>query len=158
MGSIFVMTDSVRQSDESSVTARLKAFANNVSRFADNASEDQQESLLALLEEWELLGLLEHWERTERRKAPRKECSLLVHYVASKKMFSDVVTNISVDGAFMETCAFLTVGQPITMIFSPSDHEEPINVTASVVRTTDKGVGLEFKTANQDLERMIASL
>lgn len=152
------MTDSTQNSDESSVTGRLRRFARNVARFADNASEEQQQTLLGLLEQWDLLGLLEHWERRERRQAPRKRCSLLVRYVAGDKMFTDVIRNISTDGVFMETCALLTVGQIITLIFLPPDREEPINVTGRIIRRTEDGVGVQFTAPSEDLEEMIESL
>jgi Tfp pilus assembly protein PilZ len=149
------MTDSAQQSEKARVTARLKELARNLHRFADRASAEQQRTLLGLLEEWQLFGLLEHWER---RKTPRKPCSLPVRYVVEDKIFSDFVTDISTDGAFMETCAFLSVGQHITLIFSPADQEEPINVTGTVVRTTDNGIGVKFKTSSEDLEKMIEAL
>ena len=152
------MTDSTQQSDEPSVTARLKEFAKNVLRFANNASQEQQQTLLGLLEEWQLLGLLEHWESRDRRKARRKLCSLVVRYVAGDKVFTDAVRDISTDGVFIETCALLSVGQHITLIFSPPDREEPINVTGKIIRTTNEGVGVQFTTASEDLEEMIESL
>ena len=152
------MIDPTEDSDESSVTARLRRFARNVTRFVDNASEEQKQTLLGLLEQWDLLGLLEHWERRERRQAPRKRCSLLVRYVAGDKMFTDVVSNISTDGAYMQTCALLSVGQLITLIFSPPDKEEPINVTGRVVRRSEEGVGVQFTAPSEELEEMIESL
>jgi len=108
-----------------------------------------------LLEEWQLFGLLEHWER---RKIARKPCALPVRYVVEDKIFKDVVTDISTDGAFVESCAYLAVGQHITLIFSPDDQEEPVNATGRVVRTTKEGVGVQFKSVSEDFETMIERL
>jgi hypothetical protein len=149
------MKDSVPQPESALVTARLKEAARNLARFAENASSEQQRTLLGLLEEWQLFGLLEHWER---RKSPRKPCSLPVRYVVEDKVFQDVLSDVSPDGAFMETCAYLAVGQHITLIFSPDHQEEPVNVTGRVVRTTKHGVGLQFTAVGEDFERMIDAL
>ena len=146
---ISAMKATVPQPEKAWVTAQLKELARNLSRFADRASLEQQKTLLGLLEEWQLFGLLEHWER---RKSARKPCSLPVRYVVEDKIFKDVVTDISTGGAFVETCAYLAVGQHITLIFSPDDQEEPVNVTGKVVRTTKEGVGLQFKTVGEDFE------
>ncbi|MDY6837915.1 MAG: PilZ domain-containing protein [Thermodesulfobacteriota bacterium] len=143
------------QPEKARVTAQLKEVARNLARFAERASFEQQKTLLGLLEEWQLFGLLEHWER---RKSPRKPCDLAVRYVVEDKVFKDVVTDISCDGAFLETCAYLAVGQHLTLIFSPDDQEEPITVTGMVVRTTTGGVGLQFKTVGEDVETMIERL
>ena len=149
------MADDVGQSEKVSVATRLKEFAKNVSRFADKASGEQQRYLLKLLEDAQLLGLLEHWDR---RKASRKQCRLLVRYVVEDRIFKDVITDISTDGAFMETIALLSVGQHITVIFSPPNQEEPINVTGKIVRTTEDGVGIQFTTESEHLDKMIESL
>jgi len=149
------MKATVSQPEKAWVTAQLKELARNLSRFADRASFEQQKTLLGLLEKWQLFGLLEHWER---RKSVRKPCSLPVRYVVEDKVFKDVVTDISTDGVFLETCAYLAVGQHITLIFSPDDEEEPVNVTGTVVRTTKQGVGVQFKTVGEDFEEMVEHL
>jgi hypothetical protein len=149
------MTESERPSGRVGVTARLKEFARNVSRFADKASDEQQRYLFKLLEDAQLVGLLEHWDR---RKAPRKQCQILVRYVVEDKVFKDVITDISTDGAFMETMALLATGQHISLIFSPPNQEEPLTVTGKIVRTTEDGVGIQFTAENEDLEKMIDTL
>ncbi|MDY6987330.1 MAG: PilZ domain-containing protein [Thermodesulfobacteriota bacterium] len=149
------MNDPASQREKVWVTARLKEVARNLARFADSASTEQQRTLLGLLEEWQLFGLLEHWER---RKTTRTPCALPVRYVVEDKIFKDVVTDISADGAFVQTCAYLAVGQHVTLIFSPDNQEEPVNVTGTVVRTTKEGVGLQFKTVGDDFEKMIERL
>ncbi|MDY6951311.1 MAG: PilZ domain-containing protein [Thermodesulfobacteriota bacterium] len=149
------MKDPVSQREKAWVTSRLKEVARNLSRFADSASSEQQRTLLGLLEEWQLFGLLEHWER---RKTPRKPCALPVRYVVEDKIFTDMVTDISSSGAFVRTCAYLAVGQPVTLIFSPDDQEEPVNATGRVVRTTEEGVGVQFKSVSEEYERMIENL
>lgn len=150
------MTDPSPETEKTDVAAQLKQFAENVSRFAVHASEEQQRYLFRLLEDSQLVGLLEHWDR---RKAPRKPCHLLVRYVVEDRILKDLIIDISTEGAFMQTCALLSVGQHITLIFSPpSDEEAPINVTGKIVRTTNEGAGIAFLTKSTGLEKMIESL
>ena len=152
------MKDSIRQSNESSVTARLKNLIKEISELAENASEEQKQTLLSLLEKRRLLELLEIWRQEDRRTMPRKRTPLSVHCYTKDQAFEDSVRDISSTGVFIETSALLSVGEEITLSFSSPHSEEPVKVTGEIVWTGPGGVGVEFKAASKDLEAIIKTL
>ena len=65
------MTDSTQQSEKAGLTGRLKELLTDISPFIDNASEDQKQKLLSVLEDL---------RKSDRRKHSRKPCSITVNY------------------------------------------------------------------------------
>lgn len=65
------MTDSTQQSEKASLTNRLKELVTDISPFIDNASEDQKQKLLSVLEDL---------RKSDRRKHSRRPCSITVNY------------------------------------------------------------------------------
>jgi len=141
------MTDFVHQADESSVTARLKELLRDISPFIDNASEDQKQRLLSVLEE--SLPI-------DRRRDTRKPCSIAVT-CATYRVFTDFIKNISPGGAFIETSAPCLPGEHLTMMFSLPDQEEPVKITGKIVWRAPEGVGVKFTTASKDFSGKIES-
>ena len=143
------MTDSVRQSDKSNVTARLKALLKDITPVIDNASEEKRR---------ELLSFLEDLQQSERRKHPRKHCSTPVTYATPERIFEDFSRDISPGGVFIETDVPFSVGHEITLMFASPDQEEPIKITGRIVWDAPKGIGVKFTTPSKDLEAMIKAL
>lgn len=152
------MTDPNRSSDKPGIKSRLKKLGNDISLFADHASEDQQLALLHALEEQRLQTLLNDLPHDERRRAPRKPCSLSVHYAIKDQLLTDIAKNISTGGVFIETFEPLSVGQEITLTISPSNQGDPIETVGEIVWSGPKGVGVRFTTESEDLEAMIEAL
>lgn len=140
------MTDSVQQSDESSVTVRLKALLRDVCAYINTAPEDERQKLLNSLNDW--------W-RGHRRKHSRKPCSMAVPCSTQDRVFIHNISNISASGVFIETPATFSVGQDITLTFSPTKGQEPVRVTGKIVRRIPKGIGVEFAMPDYRLETMI---
>ena len=152
------MTDSAKESHHSALTARLEELISNLALFIENASEKQKRTVLRLLESQQLLELLQNWQEDERRKTPRKPFSLSVQYATEHEILTDFPRDVSSGGMFIETSAPLSVGQQITLTFSPPNQKEPIRVTAEVAWTGPGGVGVRFTSSSKDLEKMIESL
>jgi Tfp pilus assembly protein PilZ len=149
------MTDFAKHKSESTATAQLNKYAKDISLFAHNATEEQKEVLLRFLNDAQFVEVLQSWRHTDRRKAPRKPCSLTVHYAIEDQVMTQIIKNISTGGAFIETFAPLSVGQEITMTI----WEEPIETTGKIVWTGPRGVGVEFTSPpSEALKKMIESL
>jgi len=81
----------------------------------------------------------------EKRKHPRKPCSIIVDYATQDKAFRDYIRDISKGGVFIETTNFFSAGQEFIMTFSIPNQEKPFRFIGEVVRTDDRGVGVRFK-------------
>ena len=146
------MTDSMQQSDKhdkGSVTGWLKDLLKDISPFIDNASEEQKQRLLSVLEDL---------RKTDRRKHPRKPCSISITCTVQDRDFTDIVTNISPGGVFIQTSEALSVGQQVTLAFSSPDQEEPINATGKIVWDSPNGIGVKFTSASNNLKEVIKGL
>ena len=100
----------------------------------------------------------EKWQRPQRRERPTKSCLMLVDYAALDRAYKDCIRNISASGLFIETRTPFSIGQKITLTFSSSSYEKPIKITGKIARTGREGIGVRFKTENQDLIAMIKTL
>ena len=136
------MAVSTKQPNESSLTARLIELVNNI-------SEVQQRQLLSMLEDW---------QHTNRRQHPRKACFMAVDYADRDRAFKDFIKNISAGGVFIETNTPFSIGRDLTLTFSSFNYERPIKITGKIVWTGTLGIGVQFKTKNQDLVAMIKFL
>jgi len=136
------MAVSTQEPDESSVTERLIELINPL-------PEEKKQVLLAILEDW---------HRTLQRKHPRKSCFMAVDYADRDRAFKDFIRNISAGGVFIETNLPFSIGKEITLTFSSSKYERPIKITGKIARTGRGGIGVRFKTENQDVIAMIKAL
>jgi hypothetical protein len=84
------------------------------------------------------------WKGEEKRVNPRVPCSIFVDYATQDQAYRDVIRNISVGGAFIESCE-LPLGPEITMIFCLHDDEDSIKLTAEVAWISQRGIGVKFK-------------
>ena len=148
------MTDSIQQSEKaSSLTGRLKELLTDISPFIDNASEDQKQKLLSVLDDL---------RKSDRRKHSRRPCSITVNYSTWGDSFKGLVKDINAGGMFIlsiETDMVFSAGQEITVNFPTlPDKHEPIELYGKVAWTMPEGIGVKFKAEDQNLEAMIESL
>jgi hypothetical protein len=121
----------------------------NMQMLIDSASEDQQRRLL---------GSLRELEAEERRRHPRKTCSIPVS-VGTWRVFREFVKNISRGGMFIGTTASFSPGEHVTLTFSPPNQDKPIRITGRVVRKTANGIGVEFTSPpTAELQKVLESL
>jgi hypothetical protein len=84
------------------------------------------------------------WEDEEKRVHPRVSCSLPVDYATQDQAYRDVIRNISVGGAFIESRE-LHLGPEITVVFSLHDDEASFKLRTEVAWICKQGIGLKFK-------------
>ncbi len=147
------MTDYIQESEKNSLTGRLKELLTDISPFIDNASKDQKQKLLIVLDDL---------RKTNRRKHYRKPCSITVNYSIWGDAFKGLVKDISTSGMFIlsiETDMVFSVGQEITVNFpSPTKKQELIKLPGKVVWIVPKGIGVKLEAEDQNLESIIESL
>ena len=147
------MTNSIRQSEKNSLTGHLKELLTDISPFIDNASEDQKQKLLSVLDDL---------RKTNRRKHDRKPCSITVNYSTLGDAFKGLVKDISAGGMFIlsiETAMAFSVGQELIVNFpTPTKKQKPIEFPGKVVWTVPKGIGVKFKAKDQNLKAIIEFL
>jgi len=83
----------------------------------------------------------------DKRKFPRKPCSIPVEYVTEKGTGRDVLTDISEGGAFVEATEFrrhFYVGQQILLNIPDAGGEGALTVPGEIARISLDGVGVRF--------------
>jgi len=126
-------TVSVQSSEKSTITARLIELISNT-------SEDQQRALLSQLEAC---------QPGNRREHPRTPCFILVDYATQDQVFKGFIQDISAGGVFIKPRTSFSVGEKITLTFSPPNYQEPIKINGEIVRSDRLGIGVKFKTVNK---------
>jgi len=105
-------------------------------------SEDQLKNLLKYLDGQEI----------ERRKHPRKICSLTTDYFVENDSHNGFIKNISATGAFIETRLSLSVGQQISLAFIPDSLAGGlIKISGIIVHSGPRGIGVKFYEEIPDL-------
>jgi hypothetical protein len=84
------------------------------------------------------------WRYEERRVHPRMACNFLVDYAVQDCFYRDFVRNVSLGGAFVESCK-LPIGPEMTMVFSLSDADKPVKILGQVAWVDRDGIGVRFK-------------
>jgi Tfp pilus assembly protein PilZ len=160
------MTDLSKDPIESIATGRLRGLVADFSRIIHDGSEKEKTKLLSLIQSQRLLSFLEDWRQRERRRDSRKAYPAPVTYATEDRVFKGFIRDISNGGVFIETPRALSVGQRITLIFSPTlpegsssmDQEGPIKITGKILWRVSRGIGVKFETASDDLEEILRSL
>jgi Tfp pilus assembly protein PilZ len=130
------------ESKESSVTARLFELIKGM-------TEEEQVTLLKDLEERLFKNKREH---------QRKAFFMVVDYSCGDRIYKDYIQNISAGGMFIETRMPFSVGHEVSLSFPIPNHQKYIRIAGEVVRICPQGIGVKFKTVNEDQEAMITSL
>ena len=152
------MTDATKQSDKSSVRARLKELLKEISTFIDNAPEQYLLTLLGVFEDWRFQAMLQDWRQEDQIKQSGEPGSTAITRPTEDRAFKDFIGNIGTGGMFIETPASFSVGQDITLIFSPTTEQGPVKITGKIVWRIPKGIGVRFASASDDLEDMLQFL
>lgn len=82
------------------------------------------------------------------RKYVRRSKEQSVEFVVKNRCCKGTMINLSAGGAFIQTRSSFSVGDSITLIYqSGASATATVKQTATIKRTTDKGIGVEFKGA-----------
>ncbi len=105
------------------------------------AEGDRQRLLKALLEE-ELEG-------NGERVFKRIPVFVAANYVVEGQAYQDFIRNVGAGGVFIETPKRFSVGQKVSLTFSLPNAPRVIKITGEIMRTTPKGMGIEFKATER---------
>ncbi len=127
---------SIPPSNKASVKSRLIKLINSMSEHQCN----------------KFLQRSEAWREQDRRRHPRKGCSISVNCATDEQGFKGFIKDISAGGVFIETQGDFTVGKEISLTFSSPHQQEPVKVAGEIVRNNPQGIGVEFNKAIKGLQ------
>jgi len=152
------MTDSIQPPGKSTVMARLRELLKGMQSFLEHAPEEQQEGLLNLFEGQGLESLLTGWQQGDPMEASMQPGSRAVAEGKGNRVPKDFVGHIGTGGMFIETPPTLSVGEEITLVFSPTYEQGPVRVSGKIVWRVPSGIGIKFTSATNDLEEILGAL
>jgi Tfp pilus assembly protein PilZ len=117
-------------------------IAEAVVEYVRSMPEEEQDVLLRDLFEEEL-------ESRGERVFKRIPVFVAANYVVDGRAYQDFVRNVGAGGVFIETPEHFSVGQKVSLTFSLPNDPRAIKITGEIIRTTPKGVGIEFKVAER---------
>ena len=99
--------------------------------------EEQQEALLAELE----LKLSK-----ERRRHIRKSFVTVVDFASEDRAYREFIQDISEGGVYIQSSGSFSVGQEVLLTFPFPELHKFIKIAGRIVRATEEGIGVQFKT------------
>ena len=105
-----------------------------------------------------LLKKIEKLILTEKRTSARKVCRIPVRYFYYKRVFNNLIVNISRSGCFIETKKSLPVGEKILMNIRLDGDDESIRIKGEVAHANRMGMGIEFEEVSRDLLKKLGNL
>ena len=95
----------------------------------------------------------------ESRAAARKMVSFSVLYRTGLRRHEAVLVDISLTGALLACSAVLPPAGAIVLInLTPPEQEEPITVSARVVRFTPRGFAVQFLSVTEEIQQLVERL
>lgn len=127
---------SVQPLEKSTITPRIMELITNI-------SEDQQRALL---------NQLEACQTGDRREHQRTPCFIPVDYATQDQVLKGFIQDISAGGLSIQPRTSFSVGEEITLTFSPPNCQEPIKIKGEIVRSNRLGIGVKFKTVSKGFD------
>ena len=121
--------------NKSDVTSRLFALIGRM-------SDEERQGLLHEIEKRPFL---------KKRRHHRKPYFSVVDYSAQEYPFADFIQNIAAEGIFISTSTPFSFGQEVLLAFPLPVSQEHITIPGEVVRIEEEGIGVRFKTIDQEL-------
>ncbi len=123
------MASSLKPFDERSATRRMSELINNLS-----------------IDETRILArLLNDWQKKDQRRHPRTPCSIITEYMVHGQVHKDLIKNISLGGAFIESRNAIPLNLVISQSFFFPNFEIPIRSNSKIVWTAPNGFGVQFE-------------
>jgi c-di-GMP-binding flagellar brake protein YcgR len=114
-------------------------------------SEDEKRTLLKLLKRGALKGKC-------RRQHFRKPLHMPVRYANKAGVSSGVIQDISLGGVFILSRGAFSLGQRLSITFSPANFEKTVWIACDVMRVTPEGIGVRFSSMNQVQKTAVISV
>ena len=141
------------------IEKKIKKYDITIKKLFDhilNLSHEQQIQVLNYVEDL----IVEN-----KRKSDRKQCNIQIRYATKKLISSDTIMDISQRGLFIKTRGSINVkrgsinvGEEIMLSFNMDGYDRPFKIKGKVVRSTQEGIGIEFKELNPYIAEMLAAL
>lgn len=132
------MTDIERPTEADNVTVRLI-------RLILDMNEDQQITLLNRLENMQGSPI-----KSGERESIRRPYVNSIEFFVKGRSCMGVSQNISSTGIFIKTDEPVSIGQTILLSIPFTNNQKYIRIPAQVVRTTHKGIGIEFLKGTEE--------
>ena len=127
------MASSLKPFDERSATRRMSELINNLS-----------------IDETRVLArLLNDWQNKDQRRHPRTACTIITEYMVDDQVHKDLIKNISLGGAFIESRYPIPPDLVISQSFFFPNFEIPIRSNSKIVWTTPNGFGVQFESLSR---------
>ncbi len=91
------------------------------------------------------------------RQGSRKPCVIHVDFSTEGYSAQELISNISIGGAFIETEQLLVPGQQVSLSFSVPDFEKTFDLSGQVVRCDDQGIGVKFSSLTDKQQELMMS-
>ena len=128
------MASAINRIDNRSATQRLSELINNLT-----------------IDEVRILArLLNNWEKRDQRRHPRTPCSIITEYMVGDQAHKDIIRNLSLGGAFIESGHSFPVNCEISQSFFFPNFEIPIRSNSKIVWTDPHGFGVKFDILEAD--------
>ena len=83
-------------------------------------------------------------EIMEKRVNQRMTCLALIDFGYRGKFLRGFIKNLSFDGAFIETCGPLTIGEKLFMTFQDPFFKKQVKTSGEIVWSRKNGCGVKF--------------
>jgi Tfp pilus assembly protein PilZ len=84
--------------------------------------------------------------KKERRRHPRKACTVVVDYTLKERVFKDLMLNISRGGALISTSRPFLIGEEVSLVFPHPVSREHRRIKGEIVWGGPQGIGVKFKS------------
>ncbi len=128
------MASSLKPFNETAAIQRLSQFINN----------------LTIDEVRVLARLLNNWQKRDQRRHPRTPCSIITEYMVENQTHKDLIQNISLGGAFIESRHTFPVDLVVSQSFFFPNFEIPIRSNSKIVWADAHGFGVQFEILDAD--------
>ena len=117
--------------------ADSKGLTERITNLVANLSDEKKRMLLDTLIEW---------QQKEQRTDSRISCLLAVDFATQERAYRDFMQDLSKGGVFIETREPLNIGETISLTFTTPNPQSHFKMSGKIVRSDNKGVGVEFNT------------
>jgi Tfp pilus assembly protein PilZ len=132
--------------------SKLKKYNITLKKLFDailKLNHEQQAKVMIYVEE-----LLDENKRT----SARKPCNIPISYATQNRILSDNIADISKSGLFIETRRSLNIGEEIVLSSNMHGYDRPFKINGKIVRSNEKGIGVEFKEIKPYIAEMLGAL
>ena len=91
------------------------------------------------------------------RESSRKSCLITANYTIDGHSFKNFITDISTEGASIETGDTFPEGREVMMAFELPDVDTPVSVTGKILWNCHRAMGVKFVDLTSEQENILQS-